>query len=108
MPDYFKYSVLVARQFDYLGNDGIDNNLTVTSRPEKTSMGVIAMQIRVVAESFGKNPNNLSHVEIIYISSCLQKDHLNLAKVTQHLYDLIKYDYPNLDTLYLTDEQLIV
>lgn len=108
MPDYFKYSVLIARQFDYLGNDWMDNNLTITSRPEKTSMGVIAMQIRVVAEIFGKDPNNLSQVEIIYISNCLQKDNFNLTMVAQHLYDLIKYDYPNHDTLYLTDEQLIV
>ncbi|MEH2921919.1 hypothetical protein ACFFL1_11720 [Samsonia erythrinae] len=108
MPDYFKYNVLMARQFDYLGNDWMDNNLTITSRPEKTSMGVIAMQIRIVAKIFGKDPKNLSHTEIIYISNCLQKDNFNLTMVAQHLYDLIKYDYPKNNTLYLTDEQLIV
>lgn len=66
------------------------------------------MQIRVVAEIFGKNPSALRNAEATYISICLNKDNFNLAMVARHLYELINYDYPGTDTLNLTDEQFIL
>lgn len=46
------------------------------------------MQIRGVAEAFGKNPRHLSDQEIRYISECLMKDSFNLPMAALHLKDL--------------------
>ncbi|MCF1868497.1 hypothetical protein [Klebsiella pneumoniae] len=109
MPDFVKPDVVLKiRWLDYSGNDWIDNNLTMTERPERTSIGLIAMQIRIVAETFGKDPKKLSDSEIYYISQCLMKDSFNLPMVAIHLRDLIKFDYPNIDTSNLTDMQLVI
>lgn len=108
MVDYLKYPVLFYRQAaEYTYNSWTEMD-TYTSSPEKTSIGIIAMQIRVVAEIFGKKPSELKNAEAIYISICLNKDNFNLTMVARHLYELINYDYPGADTLNLTDEQFIL
>ncbi|AFR01872.1 hypothetical protein PEC301653_02410 [Pectobacterium carotovorum subsp. carotovorum] len=108
MVDYLKYPVLFYRQAaEYTYNSWTEMD-TSTSSPEKTSIGIIAMQIRVVAEIFGKNPSELKNAEATYISICLNKDNFNLTMVARHLYELINYDYPGADTLNLTDEQFIL
>ncbi|MFJ5448060.1 hypothetical protein [Pectobacterium carotovorum] len=107
MVDYLKYPVLFYRQAEYTYNSWTEMD-TSTSSPEKTSIGIIAMQIRVVAEIFGKNPSELKNAEATYISICLNKDNFNLTMVARHLYELINYDYPGTDTLNLTDEQFIL
>lgn len=109
MPDFVKPDlVLTTRQFDYSGPDWVDNQLTITERPERTSIGIIAMQIRVVAEAFGKDPRHLSDQEIRYISQCLMKDSFNLPMVALHLRDLILYDFPDADTSELDDMQFVI
>ncbi|POE23964.1 hypothetical protein BV923_04045 [Pectobacterium odoriferum] len=107
MVDYFKYPTLFGRQvvYSYSGWPGKEK---IIPSPEKTSIGIIAIQIRVVAEIFGKNPSALRNAEATYISICLNKDNFNLAMVARHLYELINYDYPGTDTLNLTDEQFIL
>ncbi|MCL6330344.1 hypothetical protein ACIPT2_01170 [Pectobacterium brasiliense] len=108
MVDYLKYPVLFYRQAaEYTYNSWTEMD-TSTSSPEKTSIGIIAMQIRVVAEIFGKKPSELKNAEATYISICLNKDNFNLTMVARHLYELINYDYPGADTLNLTDEQFIL
>ncbi|AVB31807.1 hypothetical protein ACQCNZ_08305 [Proteus mirabilis] len=109
MPDFVKPDVVLKiRWLDYSGNDWIDENLTMTERPERTSIGLIAMQIRIVAETFGKDPRRLSDNEIHYISQCLMKDSFNLPMVAIHLRDLIEFDYPGIDTSNLNDIQLVI
>ncbi|MBW5405712.1 hypothetical protein ACISK3_11450 [Morganella morganii] len=109
MPDFVKPDlVLTTRRFDYSGSDWVDNNLTITERPERTSVGIIAMQIRVVAEVFGKDPQHLSDQEIRYISQCLMKDSFNLPMAALHLRDLILYDFPDTDTSELNDMQFVI
>ncbi|WP_406642385.1 hypothetical protein [Pectobacterium brasiliense] len=108
MVDYLKYPVLFYRQAaEYTYNSWTEMD-TSTSSPEKTSIGIIAMQIRVVADIFGKKPSELKNAEATYISICLNKDNFNLTMVARHLYELINYDYPGADTLNLTDEQFIL
>ncbi|MFJ5485463.1 hypothetical protein [Pectobacterium actinidiae] len=107
MVDYVKFPVLFYRQSKHTYSDWANQD-TVTPPPEKTSIGIIAMQIRVVAEIFGKNPSELKNAEATYISVCLNKDNFNLTMVARHLYELINYDYPGTDTLNLTDEQFIL
>ncbi|MEQ9893037.1 hypothetical protein [Pectobacterium aroidearum] len=107
MIDYLKYPVLFYRQSKHTYSNWT-NQETATPPPEKTSIGIIAMQIRVVAEIFNKNPSELKNAEATYISICLNKDNFNLTMVARHLYELITYDYPGTDTLNLTDEQFIL
>ncbi|MEF9678142.1 hypothetical protein ABRQ00_06345 [Pectobacterium aroidearum] len=107
MIDYLKYPVLFYRQSKHTYSDWA-NQETPTTPPEKTSIGIVAMQIRVVAEIFNKNPSELKNAEATYISICLNKDNFNLTMVARHLYELITYDYPGTDTLNLTDEQFIL
>ncbi|MEQ9866662.1 hypothetical protein [Pectobacterium aroidearum] len=107
MIDYLKYPVLFYRQSKHIYSDWA-NQETPTTPPEKTSIGIVAMQIRVVAEIFNKNPSELKNAEATYISICLNKDNFNLTMVARHLYELITYDYPGTDTLNLTDEQFIL
>lgn len=109
IPDFVKQDiVLKIRSFDYSGNDWVDDNLTITKRPERTSIGLIAMQIRIVAETFERDPKKLSDNEIYYISQCLMKDSFNLPMVANHLRFLIKFDHPNIDTSNLNDIELVV
>lgn len=108
MPDHFKDTVLNVRQADFPAKKWMERNITTIGSPEKTSMGIIAMQIRVVAEIFGKNPDSLTNAEMTYISICLQKDNFNLAMTAQHLNDLIHFDYPDIDTMNLNDEQFVI
>lgn len=108
-PDGVKqYVVLPIRQLDYSGPDWIDKHLTMTNPPENTSIGIVAIQIRIISEMFGKNPEKLSINDVNYISNCLQKDIFNLNVVAKHLHDLIVYDFPDIDTTNLTDEQFII
>ncbi|MEW7311304.1 hypothetical protein AB1E22_00990 [Buttiauxella gaviniae] len=100
-PDDLKPQVLLFRQLiDYFHKNNDYSN--------KVSIGVVAMQIRVVAETLGIDPRTLSTTQQLQISQCLQTDSFNLKIVAMHLYNLIKHDYPNADTLNLTDEQLIL
>ncbi|GKV94438.1 hypothetical protein H2Y56_11605 [Pectobacterium aroidearum] len=107
MVDYFKYPTLFSRQVVYSYSNWLGKEKIIPP-PEKTSIGIIAMQIRVVAEIFGKNPSALRNAETTYISICLNKDNFNLTMVARHLYELINYDYLGTDTLNLTDEQFIL
>lgn len=108
MPDRFKDTVLNVRQTNFPAKNWIERKITTIGSPEKTSMGIIAMQIRVVAEIFGKSADSLTQSEMIYISGCLQKDNFNLSMAAKHLHDLILFDYPSIDTLSLSDEQFVV
>ncbi len=100
-PDNLKPQVLLFRQLiDYFQKNNDYSN--------KVSIGVVAMQIRVVAETLGIDPRSLSTTQQLQISRCLQTDDFNLKIVAMHLCNLIKYDYPNADTFHLTDEQLIL
>lgn len=100
-PDDLKPQVLLFRQLiDYFHKNNDYSN--------KVSIGVVAMQIRVVAETLGIDPRTLPTTQQLQISQCLQTDNFNLKIVAMHLYNLIKHDYPNADTLNLTDEQLIL
>lgn len=100
--------VLPIRNFDYSGPDWVDRNLTITNPPETTSVGIIAMQIRVVAETIGINPKELTPEKIDQILLCMQQDGYNIDIIAKHLKNLILFDYPNANTSNLTDEQFII
>ncbi|WP_318364122.1 hypothetical protein [Enterobacter sp.] len=73
-----------------------------------TSVGSIAIQIGVAATTIGIEPDTLTHFQQFRLAQCLLEDNFNIRVVAFHLHDLIVYDNPQIDTLYLNDEQIIL
>ena len=73
-----------------------------------TSVGSVAIQIGVAARTIGIHPDKLTHFQQFRLSQCLLDNHFNIRVVAFHLRDLILYDNPDSDTMYLTDEQIIL
>jgi len=108
-PDELKPIVFNVRRFDWSGPDWVDKHLTMTHPPEKTSFGIVAMQIGTAArelDRFFSAPPSIQQQAII--KQCLMMDALNIDIAARHLRNLILYDYPDADTLRLTPEQIIL
>lgn len=73
-----------------------------------TSVGSVAIQIGVAARTIGIHPDKLTHFQQFRLSQCLLDNHFNIRVVAFHLRDLILYDNPDSDTMYLADEQIIL
>lgn len=98
MPENFKFQVFEAKRMIGLANKPID----------KTSFGSVAAQIRVAAVTFGLDPSELTTRDQLELATCLMEDDFNLRVTANYLRDLILYDYPDVATLYMTDEQYIM
>lgn len=81
-----------------------DNNELSNS----TSVGSIAIQIGVAAQTIGIQPDMLTSFQQFRLSQCLLDNSFNIRVVAFHLHDLILYDNPDADTLNLTDKQIIL
>lgn len=98
MPEEYKFQIFEAKRA-----------LGLKAFPEdKTSFGSVAMQIQVAASTLGLDPNTLTTRDQLELATCLMEDDFNLWIVAQHLRDMILYDYPNVATLYLSDEQYMM
>lgn len=106
-PDVMDSVTFPVRAFDWSGPDWMDR-LTVTKRPTLTSVGSISMQLEVAARELSLKTENMSFVDQSRLKMCLEQDAFNVDVVAKHLRGLILYDYPNADTLNLTEEQWIV
>ncbi|WP_261371215.1 hypothetical protein, partial [Yersinia bercovieri] len=104
MPDRLKSAgVLQFRQLiiDTMKGDNTSSN--------STSVGLIAMQIKVVAETIGLDPSKLTMLQQHKLADCLLSDSFNIRVVAKHLNSLILFDNPQIiDTSNLTDEQIIL
>lgn len=108
-PDFVKKTIVYPiRDFDWSGPDWVDEHLTMSSHPHKTSFGAVSIQLGVAAKTLGLDPMKLDLDEQWKFIKCLETDAYNLKVVAKHLYDLIMYDFPNADTKNLTDEQIAV
>ena len=74
----------------------------------KTSVGSIAIQIGVAAQTLGIDPRTLDYFQQYRLSQCLLDNKFNIRLVAFHLRDLILYDNPGTNTAILTDEQIIL
>lgn len=72
---------------------------------DHTSVGSVAMQIRVAASTLGLDPATLTTRDQLELATCLLEDEFNLRLVAHHLRDLILYDHPDAATLHPTDIQ---
>jgi len=108
-PDAAKSVVFNIRRFDWSGPDWVDRNLTITHPPEKTSFGIIAMQIGVAEREL--DPSSSGSPSMLrqgILRQCLMMDAFNIEIVASHLRNLILHDYPNSGTLNLTEGQIIL
>ncbi|MFZ4834384.1 hypothetical protein [Rouxiella sp. Mn2063] len=103
-PDRLKsMGVLPFRQFiiDTITGDNTKSNAT--------SVGLIAIQLKVAAETIGLSPEKLTITQQNKLATCLLSDSFNIRIVAQHLRKLILFDNPTIqDTSNLTDEQIIL
>lgn len=81
-----------VRSFDWSGPDWIDQHLTVTHHPARTSFGAVSMQLRTASQTLGGNPASMSHRQLRQLADCLQKDVFNISLVARHLRMLIDHD----------------
>lgn len=103
MPERFKgLGVLQARQVI----DEVLNEKNKYSNP--TSVGSIAIQLGVAAQTLGIDPETLDHFQQFRLAQCLLDNSFNIRVVAFHLRDLILYDNPGINTAVLTDEKIIL
>ncbi|QXN65315.1 MULTISPECIES: hypothetical protein [Serratia] len=96
-PEEYKPLTMIWReQFSFMKN---------VKPADHTSVGSVAMQIRVAATTLGLDPGTLTTRDQLELATCLLEDEFNLRLVAQHLRDLILYDYPDAATLHPTDIQ---
>ncbi|NMW24535.1 hypothetical protein HFP05_09190 [Rhodanobacter denitrificans] len=81
-----------VRSFDWSGSNWIDQYLTITHHPARTSFGAVSMQLRTAAQTMGMNPAGMSTAQLSDLADCLQKDVFNIAIVARHLRMLIDHD----------------
>lgn len=100
-----KFKGLGVLQFRQVIEEIISNDQTWSS---STSVGSVAIQIGVAANTIGIRPDTLTPFQQFRLSQCLLDNDFNIRVAAFHLHDLILFDYPDVNTLYLTDEQIIV
>ena len=67
---------------------------SLTKRPEMTSMGPVAIQLRRASEAMGVPYEKLSDADKSALVDCLQNADNDLAIVAKHLWQLKEIDYP--------------
>lgn len=103
MPERFKgLGVLQGKQV-------IDEVLNEKNKySNTTSVGSIAIQLGVAAQTLGIAPETLDHFQQFRLAQCLLDNNFNIRVVAFHLRDLILYDNPGINTATLADEQIIL
>lgn len=89
-----KIDVYDFRKFDH-SSDPLVEPLTISKRPELTSMGPVAIQLRRAAEAMGVEYKDLSESDKTRLVECLQNADSDLAIVARHLWQLNQIDFPN-------------
>ncbi|MFK7785982.1 MAG: hypothetical protein AB8B56_12740 [Crocinitomicaceae bacterium] len=83
---------LIGRAFDYSGPDWVDENMTITNRPYRTSFGSVSMQLATAANTLGKDATTMSYSELRSLATCLESDVFNISLVSDHLVEIIQHD----------------
>ncbi|MDY0971369.1 hypothetical protein [Siccibacter turicensis] len=103
-PDRFKSAVVSPFRQLIIDTFRQDN-----SASNATSVGLIAMQLRVAAEIIGLDSATLTLSQQHQLATCLMSNEFNIRVVAKHLKELVIFDNPGIkDTVHLTDEQIII
>ncbi len=91
-PDFIDRVAFEVRAFDWSGPPIVDEYLTMTNHPTKTSFGSVSIQLRTAARTLGLNVSEMSDSELRRLASCLQRDIYNIDTVARHLRELADHD----------------
>ena len=80
-----------VRSFDWSGGPALDR-MTVTKNPTLTSFGSVSIQLRVAAETLGRDASKMSPSELRTLVTCIEQDTYNIEVVAKHLRQLINHD----------------
>jgi hypothetical protein len=107
-PTFVDRLAFEVRSFDWSGPKWVDEHLTITKPPAKTSFGSVSIQLRTAAQTLGLDVANMSSSELTHLATSLEKDAYNLTVVAKHLRQLLEHDFPGGDGRTLTPEQIKV
>lgn len=79
-----------------------------TKPPMQTSEGAIKMQLQAALSVLGHSGKELSWKQQNELTACLETDAFNIDVVARFLRKMILFDYPNINTQTLTDEQFVI
>lgn len=91
-PNFIDRVAFEIRVFDWSGPDAIDNNLTITNRPERTSFGSVSIQVRTAAKTLGLDMDEMTTAQVRMLAHCLEGDIYNIEIVANHLRQLADHD----------------
>lgn len=107
-PSFIDRVAFEVRSFDWSGPDWVDQNLTITRSPMRTSFGPVSMQLRTAAETLGLNVNNLNYLQQTALAEALGNDSYNIRVVALHLRQIINLDKMQTTPPELSDEAIRV
>ncbi len=107
-PQFIDSLAFNVRAFDWSGPKWVDDNLTITNNPNKTSFGAISMQLRTAARTMRIDLKKFSYTQMKALAKCLETDVFNIKLVARHYVDIIQRDFPGISTSQLTDEQIMI
>jgi len=91
-PSFIDRVAFEVRAFDWCGPDWVDQNMTVTNNPAKTSFGAVSMQLRTAAQTLGMDASKMSASELRDLARSLQTDVFNIEVAARHLRQLAEHD----------------
>lgn len=92
-PNFVDRIAFEIRALDWSGPGYIDNNMTMTKPPAKTSFGSVSMQLSTAANALGLDAAHMNIAQLRALSNCLQHDTYNIELVARHLRELANYDH---------------
>ncbi len=81
-----------VRAFDWSGPAWVDQHMTITREPSKTSFGAVSMQLRTAAHTLGLDANKMDGSQLRSLATCLENDAFNIQTVARHLRQILDKD----------------
>lgn len=91
-PNFIDRIAFEVRTFDWCGPTWVDQHMTVTSHPAKTSFGAVSIQLRTAAETMELEPSEMTTEQLRELALSLERDVYNIQIVARHLRLLIDHD----------------
>jgi hypothetical protein len=92
-PNFIDRVAFEVRSFDWSGPPVIDQYLTITRNPTKTSFGSVSIQLRTAAQTLGLSPSEMTNTQLRSLADCLERDVYNIDTVASHLRQLADHDH---------------
>jgi hypothetical protein len=105
-PYDLKLLVYDVRRFDHSGDPWLEK-LTITKKPEMTSMGPVKIQLRRAAEAMGVNYEDLNAKQRNELEQCVLTPENDLAIVARYLWQLKQIDFPKSTTIGASEIRII-